>query len=383
MNKRFLWTLSAGHMSTDLNQGALPAILPFLIMEAHLSYAAAAGLVFAISFASSIVQPLFGLWSDKISKPWLLPAGMILAGASLSTIGFLSSYWAMFAAVTISGIGVAAFHPEAARLANSVSGEKKGTGMSIFSVGGNIGFALGPIITTPALLLFGLSGTLVLLIPAAVVSLLLIFQPYKAPKASEKTVKQDNAPVVKDDWQNFSRLTLAIVCRSILFASLNTFIPLYWLYVLLQSQAISGTALSIFFVSGAISTLLGGSLADRFGYNRIVKYGFILLIPLLYIFTLTTDSFWATFLLIPIAFALFAISSPMVVLGQKYLPNRVGFASGITLGLAVSIGGMVAPLVGWYADHYGLVSAMGLMTIIPIVGAIVAFTLSKPENKTL
>ena len=73
----------------------------------------------------------------------------------------------------------------------------------------------------------------------------------------------------------------------------------------------------------------------------------------------------------------------MVVLGQKYLPNRVGFASGITLGLAVSIGGMVAPLVGWYADQHGLISAMELMTMIPIVGAIVAFTLAKPENKMI
>ena len=155
MRQRYLSLLSAGHMFTDLNQGALPAILPFLIAEYNLSYAAAAGLVFAANFASSIVQPLFGHFADKVSKPWLMPCGILLAGLGLSITGFISNYWALFAAVTLSGIGIAAFHPEGARMANKVSGEKKGTGISIFAVGGSAGFALGPLVATASLLFWG------------------------------------------------------------------------------------------------------------------------------------------------------------------------------------------------------------------------------------
>ena len=383
MNKRFLWLLSAGHMFTDINQGALPAILPFLIAEKGLSYAAAAGLVFAASAASSIIQPLFGLMADKMTKIWLMPAGLLLAGTGLSVIGFLNDYWSMFIAVTISGIGLAAFHPDAARLANRVSGEKKGAGISIFSVGGNAGFALGPVITTAALLAFGLKGTLVLLPSAIIMSIILFTQ---AEKLHAYEVKRPAAtsgaaqPKLKDDWSSFARLTCAIICRSIAFQSLNTFLPLYWIAVLHQSKAAGGTALSIMFAAGAVSTLAGGALADRYGYNKIVLFGFTLCIPLLYIFTSIQSSTLATLLLIPIAFSLFSIFSPMVVLGQKYLPNRLGLASGITLGLAVSVGGMVSPLLGWYADNYGLASAIYILSAVPVVGAIIAYTLPVPPK---
>lgn len=382
MNKRFLWTLSAGHTFTDLNQGALPAMLPFLITTGNLSYASAAGLTFAMALSSSIIQPIFGIWADKISKLWLMPAGMLVAGVSLSTIGFLTNYWLMFIAAIISGIGIAAFHPEAAKLANRAAGEKKGTGISIFSVGGNLGFALGPAITTPAMLLFGLSGSFVLAIPAIIMFFILIIQMREVQPQS-KSVQNKSAKIEvdkKDEWGKFSWLTLAIISRSVIFYSLNTFLPLYWFSVLHQSQAASGTALTIMFAAGAISTLIGGTMADRFGANNVVRIGFILLIPSLYFLTMVDDVAIATLLLIPTAFALFSISGPLVLLGQKYLPNKIGFASGVTLGLAVSVGGLVAPFLGQYADEYGLFAAMGLLALIPVFGSFVVLTLKKPSE---
>lgn len=382
MNKRFLWTLSAGHTFTDLNQGALPALLPFLITSGGLSYTSAAGLTFAMALSSSIVQPLFGIWADKVSKSWLMPAGVLLAGVSLSTIGFLTDYWLMFIAAIISGIGIAAFHPEAAKFANRAAGKKKGAGISIFSVGGNLGFALGPAITTPAMLYWGLHGSFVLAIPAIIMFFILLsrvreFEPQLNNTISSSTVTGD---VKKDEWGKFSWLTIAIVARSIIFYSLNTFLPLYWLNVLHQSKAASGTALTLMFAVGAASTLLGGVLTDRFGANNVIRIGFILLIPSLYFLTATANASVVLMLLLPTAFGLFSLSGTLVLLGQKYLPNKLGFASGVTLGLAVSIGGLVAPLLGSYADEKGLLAAMSLLTLIPVVGAFVACTLQKPAH---
>lgn len=220
MKNRFLWLLSAGHLFTDLNQGALPAILPFLIAEYNLSYAAAAGLVFAASFVSSIIQPFFGYLADKSSKLWLIPGGILLAGCGLATVGFLSNYWLIFAAVTVSGIGIAAFHPEAARMANKVSGEKKGTGISIFSVGGNAGFALGPVIATASLLLWGLKGTLILIVPAAIMAVITASQAGKLhefQKLAQKAGGIRNEAEEKEEWAPFSRLTVVLFCRSIMF----------------------------------------------------------------------------------------------------------------------------------------------------------------------
>ncbi|NPV92689.1 MAG: MFS transporter [Firmicutes bacterium] len=384
MKHRYVWLLSAGHMFTDLNQGALPAILPFLILESNMNYGAAAGLVFAANFASSIVQPLFGHFADKISKPWLMPVGVLMAGLGLAAVGFLSNYWFLFAAVTISGIGIAAFHPEAARMANRVSGEKKGTGISIFSVGGNAGFALGPVISTTALLLCGLKGTLVLIVPAAVMAAALALQAKKLQEFQVLTKSQgntDSSVNTADEWGPFSRLTVVVFCRSAIFYGLNTFLPLYWINVFQQSKAVSGTALTILFTVGAIGTLFGGRIADRFGYIKVIRVGFALLLPLLLFFTKIDNVALATLLLIPIGLSLFAPFSPMIVLGQKYLPNRIGLASGVTLGLAVSVGGITTPILGWFADHYGLLQAMNLITYVPVLAIIMALTLTIPGGK--
>ena len=164
-DRRGLAVLATGHLWADFLQGAVPALLPFLIAERGYSYAAAGALVLASSIGSSLVQPLFGIASDRFSLPWLMPAGLAIGGAGLATVGLTESYAATVAAVAVSGLGVAAFHPEGARYANYVSRGQRGRGMSMFSLGGNAGFALGPLLVTPAVLAFGLHGTLLALIP--------------------------------------------------------------------------------------------------------------------------------------------------------------------------------------------------------------------------
>ena len=158
MDKKKILLLSLGHLSCDVNGGALPAVLPFLRASYGLSYQATGGLMFAYSCLSSIIQPLFGWLSDRFSKPWFIPLGVLLAGCGLAAVGFMSDYWAIFAAIAVSGVGAALFHPEGARYANKVSGQSKGVGLSIFSIGGNSGFVLGPLLVTGCVGYFGMSG---------------------------------------------------------------------------------------------------------------------------------------------------------------------------------------------------------------------------------
>src|SRR5687768_1998880 len=125
--------LSAGHLFTDLNQGAVAALLPFLVAERGLTLAAAGALVLAATVSSSVVQPLFGVFSDNRPLPSLMPLGVLLGGVGMALVGVASSYSLIFLCVVLSGIGVAAFHPEAARFANYVSGSRRAQGMSFFS----------------------------------------------------------------------------------------------------------------------------------------------------------------------------------------------------------------------------------------------------------
>lgn len=382
MRHRTVVLLSFGHLVTDINQGALPALLPFLISEYHLSYTAAAFIIFASNIASTVVQPLFGHLADRLSTPWLMPAGIVLAGVGLAGTGLVSGYIWVLVSVMLSGIGVAAFHPQGARLVNRVAGERKATAMSIFGVGGTVGFATGPTLVTVALLHWGLRGSTILLIPVGIMAALLAWQLSTAtgidgPESGRALVSTGTS---RDAWGPFARLTAAVVTRAILLYGFNTFIPLYWIHVLHRSKASGALALTAFSLASVIGNLLGGRLADRFGHTRIAAAGFCALIPLVPALVEVQDESAALALLVLIGVALSTTYSPLIILAQMYLPNHIGFSSGVTLGIAVTIGGVTMPFLGEVADHYGLWATFAVMGLVPILSTGLALTLPHPER---
>lgn len=383
MKFRKVGLLSLGHLFTDINQGAIPALLPFFIAEYHLSYAAAASVVFAANIGSSLIQPLFGILTDRMSRPWLMPLGIILAGAGVGLSGWTGSYSYILLMVAISGIGVAAFHPEAAKMANRLSQNSKATGLSIFAVGGNAGFAFGPLLATGALLQWGAKGTLVFLIPSVITAAVIYwhFKDAAVMQQGQQTVKTDDGKKKPDRWMPFLRLSGVVVARSILFFGLSTFIPLYWINVLHEPAALGATAVTILFTCGIFATLIGGRLADKYGHRSVIIGGWALLIPLIFLLTYLKSTLAATALLLPISLGLFSIYGPIMVTGQNYLPNRVGFASGVTIGLAVTIGGITAPFLGWIADMAGVQTALQLLIVIPILAVGLSLTLPKEEKE--
>jgi MFS transporter, FSR family, fosmidomycin resistance protein len=386
MRHRTVVLLSLGHLVTDINQGALPALLPFLIVEYHLSYTAAGFLIFACNIASTVVQPLFGHLADRRPNIWLLPAGIVSAGAGLAVIGFVPSYAWACAAVMVSGIGVAAFHPQGARFVNRVAGERKATAMSVFGVGGTLGFAIGPGLVTAALLHWGLPGTAILALPTSLLAVLLGWHLAATPisvggSASGRTVGSPTEAY--DAWGAFARLTAAVVARAVLFFGFNTFIPLYWIHVLGQSKAAGATALTVFALAGVVGNLLGGQLADRFGPTRIAVGGFCILLPLTPALVAVTSVPAALVVLALTGFALSTTYSPLVILGQAYLPNHIGLSAGVTLGIAISIGGVATPLLGRIADQYGLWATLAVLGVVPLASAALSLTLPHPHRLRL
>src|SRR5207247_6018031 len=137
--------LAGGHLGTDLSNGSLPALLPFLTDRFALSYTLAAALMLASAAASSLVQPLFGLWSDRRGASWLLPGGVAVAGVGIALAAAAPSYWLVLTLVVVSGLGIAAYHPEGSKFAAYASGRRRASGMGAFAIGGNLGLGLGPI----------------------------------------------------------------------------------------------------------------------------------------------------------------------------------------------------------------------------------------------
>jgi MFS transporter, FSR family, fosmidomycin resistance protein len=373
--------LALGHMMVDSCQGAVPALLPFLVAQRGYSYAAASGLVLAATVSSSVIQPFFGHFSDRRSLAWLLTIGPIVGAVGISLVGVAHTYALTFLAVVVSGIGVAGYHPEASRFANYVSGSKRASGMSLFSLGGNIGVALGPVLITPLVLGFGLKGTLFMVIPGAIVALVMLANlPHLVGFRPATATDPTNIGSPDDDWSGFTRLAGVIAFRTFVYFGLLTFVPLYYTGALGASKAAANAALTMMLIGGAFGTLCGGPLADRFG-RRAVLFGSMTVLPPLILLFHALNPPASTVEIFFIGAAVIATFSVTVVMGQEYLPGRIGTASGVTLGLSIGLGGLGAPLLGVVADKWGLDTTLYVLATLPLGALLLTFTLPPARSR--
>jgi FSR family fosmidomycin resistance protein-like MFS transporter len=355
--------------------GSRPAPVP--ATQRGYSYAALGSLVLASGIASSFIQPIFGLLADRTGRPWLMPGGVVLAGAWVAGVGLVSGYLATAACIAVSGLGVAAFHPEGARFANFASGAQRGRGMSLFSVGGNAGFALGPLLTTPLVLAFGLPGTLGLLVlPAAASAMILKELPHLQGLEGRAASRGGRAATMEDDWPALARLGSLVCLRSGIYFGLQAFFPTYFVTQLGASEALGNGALTVMLIAGAIGTVVGGVLVDRVGPRFVVIGSTALLLPLLSALPLVEEAL-AVILLALIGFLTIASFSVTVILGQAFLPSRLGLASGVMLGLAIGVGGVAAALLGVLADGAGITAVLWAIAAMPLPALLLALTLPR------
>jgi MFS transporter, FSR family, fosmidomycin resistance protein len=377
LDRRGLAALAAGHAAADLCQGSVPALIPFLISQRGYSYGAVGALLLAVTVGSSIIQPLFGAMSDRLSLWWLMPLGVALAAVGIAGAGVTHTFGLTAAVVAVGGVGVAAFHPEGARYANYASGvARRGTGMSLFSVGGNTGFALGPVLITPAVLALGLSGTLVVaILPVIVAVALLLEMPRLRARGAEAASAGRDAPLSDDEWGPFARLTGVVAVRSGVYFGLQSFAPVWLIHEFGASEAAGNAALAAMLVAGAVGTLVGGQLVDRIGRRRVLLGTIVLQVPFLLGFVLAPGGVLAGVLLAAIGFVTIMSFSVTVLMSQEYLPHRLGIASGVTLGFAIGVGGVAAALLGALADSAGLHTVMWVIAALPVIGLAIALTL--------
>ncbi len=379
LDRRALSWLAAGHVVNDMNQGAVPALLPFLIAERGLTYTAAGGIVLAATLLSSLIQPVLGHLSDRRPLPFLIPLGVLAAGGGLALAGAVTSYPATIAAILISGAGVAAFHPESARYANYASGERRATGMSVFSVGGNLGIALGPVAIAALAGSGGVARITWMILPAGLMAALLARElPQLRPLRPQVAHALAQAGADGPRWRAFARLSGVIVIRSLFAFGLVSFVPLYLVRVRGVPKEAAALAVTAMLLAGALATLAGGRLADRFG-RRAVLVGFLLPLAPLLVFFLRVPGLAGLASLVLIGGGTVGTYSVAVVMGQEYLPGREGIAGGVTMGLAIGIGGAGVPLLGALADRQGVAAVFPVLAALPLLAAALSATLPGPR----
>ncbi|GGP57782.1 MFS transporter [Streptomyces sindenensis] len=369
--------LSVGHACVDVYQGCVAALVPFFIAERAYSLAVASGIVLAASLLSSVAQPVFGVLTDRWAMPWLLPVSTLLGGAGIALSGLSGSYPLTLAFVALSGIGVAAYHPESARVAR-IAAQGSHRAMGWFSMGGTIGFALAPLMVAAVVATGGLRWTPLLVLPALAGAAMCLpvvraLQERQAADGSRTTPP----PPGNDDVASFVKLSLAVVFRSIAFIGLSTFVSLYVRQRLGGSMVTGTAALTVLYLGSTVGSVLGGSLAARWDRVTVARRSYLVAAvavagvvwvpgPAVYLFVALTSA------------GLYVPFSLQVTLGQDYLPSRVGTASGITLGLTVSIGGLAGPAIGALADATSLRTALAPLVLMPALSWLFFRTLPEP-----
>ena len=382
LDVRSMALLAVAHVADDVNQSFIPALLPYLIASRGLSYTMAGSLVLAQALSSSVIQPGIGHLADRRSMPWLIALGLFLAGGGAATIGLAPTLPLLWLGALASGIGVACFHPEAARFANYVSGPKKASGMRWFAAGGNVGFATGPLFATAAIAAFGLHGTLAAAVPVAIVGTIVLLElprlrTFVPAHATSRTGQGT------DDWVSFGKLTAFVIARSMAYFGFVAFVPLYAVEVLHASPAVGDMLLTLFLLSGVFGTLSGGPVADRVGRRTVLLYSTAGAAILTVVFVAATHGgsfLFAIPLLIATGFTFVASQAAFVVLGQEFLQNRIGLSSGVQGGIAVSLGGAFSPVLGMIADAHGVAATILSTAGLSLLAAIFALALP-PEDR--
>lgn len=371
--------LSAGHLVVDISQGALPAILPFFREAFSLSYAAAGTIILVASISSSVIQPLFGYLADRISRRWLLPVSVLVSGVGIGLTGVVSSYSGILVLVTFSGLGIAAYHPEGYKTASAVAGARKATGLSFFSVGGNVGLAVGPVLITALVTSFGLPGSLGLMLPGILVACLLAAALPRLGAVTPPVRRDRRAEGARPMALGLILLILIVTLRSWAQLGLTTFVPFFYIDVLQGDPRMIGPLLFVFLGAGAVGTLVGGPLADRFGARRVIVGAFLAAAPLIAGFLLTRGAAAVLFLAAS-GFALVSTFTVSVVLAQAYLPTHLGMASGLIVGFAIGTGGIGVTGLGWVADQWGLLIALAVIVVLPFAGFVASLFLPEPAR---
>jgi MFS transporter, FSR family, fosmidomycin resistance protein len=373
-----LGLLAAGHLTIDAYSSFFTPLLPLLVVKLHLSLTLVGTLVALSSLSSSFAQLLFGLFSDRLSRPWFVAFGPIVAAVFISGIGQASSFGQLALLLMLGGLGVAAFHPQAATLASEVS-PRRGIAMAFFITGGTLGFALGPLFSVGVATTFGLERLWLAVFPGLVFSILLLaWFSRMRPRVRVETARPPLSEL-KPVLGPLSLLYFAVVARSAVSYGFMTFLPLY-LSARGYSLRQSGAIVSLYLLLGATGGFLGGWMADRWGGRRVVVTSFLGSLPLYFAFLFLPDR-WGLPCLVLGAFVLQSTLPVNIVLGQELAPRHASTISSLMMGAAWGLGSLFIGPVGALADRYGLHAALAILAGVLAGGFFCAWALPRPREQ--
>jgi FSR family fosmidomycin resistance protein-like MFS transporter len=371
---RRLGTIGLAHGSVDLCHGAVPAVLPFLVAQRGLGYAAVGGLLAITSGIAALGQPAVGAYVDRKGAGRIVPIALLVAGAGLAGSGLAGDYLLTAVALAAVGVGVALFHPPAYTELRAVAAQRAAP-VGAFAVAGNVGFAVGPIVVAAVFAHLGLEASPLLIVPALLATALLVVQR-RAGRGPIPAVPTRRAPQYR---RSFAVLTATTLCRSVVFVGVETFAALYAVHRFGLSAGTGDVLLTLFLAVGVAGNAAGGLIADAWSRPVALRIGYVVSAAGLVGMIFAGAPEGLVVGLVAVGFGIYLPFSADLTLAQDYLPARIGVASGVALGLSVGAGGLAAPALGALADAEGLRAVFALVAAVSVVS--LALTAALPEPR--
>lgn len=370
-----LFTVCFCHFLNDTMQSMLPAIYPMLKSHFDLSFAQIGLLTLNLQVTSSVIQPLVGIYADKHHHKWQLAVGMLFTFTGIFILSMATSYAMVMLAVALMGCGSSIFHPQASQVAQVAAGSRKGLAQSIFQVGGNGGYAIGPLLAALIIIPHGLHAVRWFAIIAVVASSVLYYVGRWHIKALANHRKVNAVAWSTAKTYTMTWKIIFVVLLFILMFSKNFFtasMTNYYTFFLIDKFGVavqtSQYCLFIFLASQVVGTLVGGWVGDKYGRKSVILFSIFGAAPFTIALPYLT-SLWATIALsMVIGMVMASAFSAILVFATDLMPHHTGIVAGLFYGLSFGAAGVGSALFGHIADTWGIDSVLKISTWLPLIG---------------
>lgn len=356
------------HFALELHHNFLPVVYPLLIEKMGLTYSQIGTLALVVSISGALTQPLFGYVSDRWDPRMMVAGSMAWIGFWMGLFGVVAyysqQYWLLMPVIILGSFASAAYHPAGAALVPANAATRRGAAMSLFSVGGNLGSALSPLIVSAGLLWFGLRGTAVLIPLGLLISLFLFSQSRQLARPEHTATKGSESQT--GSWLALGLIVLVVAARSWFQGSLITYLP-EWLLSEGRPLSLASSIFSILLISLSIGSISGGTLSDKVGRVPIIAGSMVLMVPFYWLMFHTSGI--AQIVAIALVGVMVGASFPVTILmAQEIWPQATGLAGSLVMGLGWLPAGIGSWVVGLVADRWSLTTGLTTLMFVPLVG---------------
>ncbi len=380
INKKAIFALFLVHFSGDFYLSFVRPLLPVLAEKFSLNLTQVGVITAVMTLMAFLIQPVFGFFADRYQPRQILLISALVGAVCIPLAGVAPAFAVVLVLIGLGSISSAIYHPTAAGMVPVFAGQHAGFSISIFGLGGTLGFTLGPIVAASFVSLYGLNR-----LPATtlfgflVFFCLMVLIPAPDVDASQKNESLGSIrETIGKVWRPVALIWILAVSRGFVEQAGQTFIP-----VLYASEGHSlvtvGAVISLFTVGGSLSALVCGHLVDRIGFKPVYYFSFALSSPFLLLFIHGTGG-WVYPLAFISGFLMLATLFPGVALAQHIAPNNRSLVSSIVMGLAMGSAGILMPLAGRLADAFGIRPVLSCIAVIPFAALFAVRYLPEPKK---